>query len=277
SGLAQGRAKIGGAAILPDDRLRERLAGRLVPSHHRFALIGDADAGDPTCPACGFGHLASAGKRALPDFLRIVLDPARLWIVLRQLGPLGSVQRSGRRGQHRAGGGGARGGDKSERGHASRVPFVSSEVERRACLDFARNDRQGASMALPPRPWPIGRCEHLEPLVRRLLAPNGSPFTYTATQTHLVGGAEGLAIIDPGPDAPEHLAALEAAIAGVPVLAIVCTHTHRDHSPAAAPLSARTGAPIVGCAPLVLESDEPRADVPFDSTYRPNRVLADDD
>jgi len=132
-------------------------------------------------------------------------------------------------------------------------------------------------MALPPRPWPIGRCEHLEPLVRRLLAPNGSPFTYTGTQTYLVGGAEGLAIIDPGPDAPEHLAALEAAIAGVPVLAIVCTHTHRDHSPAAAPLSARTGAPIVGCAPLVLESDEPRADVPFDSTYRPNRVLADDD
>ena len=92
-------------------------------------------------------------------------------------------------------------------------------------------------MALPPRPWPTGWCEQLEPLVRRVLAPNGSPFTYTGTQTYVVGGAEGLAVIDPGPDVPEHLAALEAAIVGAPVLAICCTHTHRDHSPAAAPLS----------------------------------------
>ena len=132
-------------------------------------------------------------------------------------------------------------------------------------------------MALPPRPWPTGWCEQLEPLVRRVLAPNGSPFTYTGTQTYFVGGAEGLAVIDPGPDVPEHLAALEAAIAGAPVLAICCTHTHRDHSPAAAPLAARTGAPVVGCAPLVLESAEPRADAPFDPDYRPDRVLADND
>ena len=132
-------------------------------------------------------------------------------------------------------------------------------------------------MALPPRPWPTGWCEQLEPLVRRVLAPNGSPFTYTGTQTYFVGGAEGLAVIDPGPDVPEHLAALEAAIVGAPVLAICCTHTHRDHSPAAAPLAARTGAPVVGCAPLVLESAEPRADAPFDPDYRPDRVLADND
>jgi glyoxylase-like metal-dependent hydrolase (beta-lactamase superfamily II) len=130
-------------------------------------------------------------------------------------------------------------------------------------------------MPLPPRPWPTGLCEDLEPLVRRVLAPNGSPFTYTGTQTYLVGTHEGLAVIDPGPDDAGHLAALEAAIAGVPVLAICCTHTHRDHSPAAAPLAARTGAPIVGCAPLVLVSDEPRADVPFDPGYAPDRVLTD--
>ena len=132
-------------------------------------------------------------------------------------------------------------------------------------------------MALPPQPWPTGRVEQLEPLVRRVLAPNGSPFTYTGTQTYLVGTDEGLAVIDPGPDLPEHLAALEEAIAGAPVLAICCTHTHRDHSPAAAPLAARTGAPVVGCAPLVLESAEPRADAPFDPDYRPDRVLADNE
>lgn len=130
-------------------------------------------------------------------------------------------------------------------------------------------------MALPPQPWPIGCIEQLEPLVRRVLAPNGSPFTYTGTQSYLVGTVEGLAVIDPGPDVPEHLAALGEAIAGAPVVAICCTHTHRDHSPAAAPLAARTGAPVVGCAPLVLQTQEPRADVPFDPDYRPDRVLAD--
>ena len=130
-------------------------------------------------------------------------------------------------------------------------------------------------MAIPAQPWPTGLSEELEPLVRRVLAPNGSPFTYTGTQTYLVGTELGLAVIDPGPDLPDHLAALEAAIGAAPVVAICCTHTHRDHSPAAGPLAARTGAPIVGCAPLVLETDEPRADVPFDTGYRPDRVLAD--
>jgi glyoxylase-like metal-dependent hydrolase (beta-lactamase superfamily II) len=131
-------------------------------------------------------------------------------------------------------------------------------------------------MAMPPQPWPTGACEQLEPLVRRVLAPNGSPFTYTGTQTYLIGTGQGVAVIDPGPDLPEHLAALDQAIGAAPVTAILCTHTHRDHSPAAAPLAARTGAPIVGCAPLALTSDEPRADVPFDTAYRPDRVLADE-
>ena len=88
---------------------------------------------------------------------------------------------------------------------------------------------------MPPRPWPTGEIEQLEPLVRRVLAPNGSPFTYTGTQTYLVGRVEGVAVIDPGPAEPEHLGALVRAIGGAPVVAILCTHTHRDHSPGAAP------------------------------------------
>ncbi|MES2699099.1 MAG: MBL fold metallo-hydrolase [Pseudomonadota bacterium] len=130
-------------------------------------------------------------------------------------------------------------------------------------------------MSLPPQPWPVGLTEQLEPLVARVLAPNPSPFTYTGTQSYLVGAADGLAVIDPGPDDPTHLAALVAAIAGRPVVAICCTHTHRDHSPAAAPLAALTGAPIIGCAPLHIVSDAPRVDAPFDKTYAPDRVLAD--
>ena len=132
-------------------------------------------------------------------------------------------------------------------------------------------------MAMPPQPWPTGEVEPLEPLVRRVLAPNGSPFTFTGTQTYLVGGPDGVAVIDPGPAEADHLAALERAIGGASVVAILCTHTHRDHSPAAAPLAERTGAPVVGCAPLALDTGGPRADAPFDRTYAPDTVLADGD
>jgi glyoxylase-like metal-dependent hydrolase (beta-lactamase superfamily II) len=121
---------------------------------------------------------------------------------------------------------------------------------------------------------PYARLEQLEPAIGRLLAHNPSAFTYYGTQTYLVGERE-LAVIDPGPDLPEHLDALEQAIAGRPVAAIMCTHTHRDHSPAARPLAERTGAPIVGCAPLSLETVGPRADASFDGDYVPDRVLAD--
>ena len=121
---------------------------------------------------------------------------------------------------------------------------------------------------------PYAKLEQLEPGIGRLLANNPSAFTYFGTQTYLVGGGE-LAVIDPGPDLPEHLDALEQAIGGRAVVAIMCTHTHRDHSPAARPLAERTGAPIVGCGPLALETVGPRADASFDGDYSPDRVLAD--
>lgn len=121
---------------------------------------------------------------------------------------------------------------------------------------------------------PYARLEQLEPGIARLLAHNPSAFTYYGTQTYLVGEQE-LAVIDPGPDLPEHLDALEEGIGGRSVAAIMCTHTHRDHSPAAAPLAERIGAPIVGCAPLSLETVGPRADASFDGDYAPDRVLAD--
>ncbi|MDE2302343.1 MAG: MBL fold metallo-hydrolase [Sphingomonadales bacterium] len=130
-------------------------------------------------------------------------------------------------------------------------------------------------MEFPARPWPTGTAEALEPLVRRVLAPNPSAFTFTGTQTYLVGAGNAVAVIDPGPDEPRHLAALEAALGGAKVAAIVCTHTHRDHSPAAAPLAAHSGAPVIGCAPLMLSDSGPRADAAFDPAYAPDRVLAD--
>jgi glyoxylase-like metal-dependent hydrolase (beta-lactamase superfamily II) len=119
-----------------------------------------------------------------------------------------------------------------------------------------------------------GVAEQLEPLVTRILAPNPSPFTFTGTQTHLVGTSD-LAVIDPGPDDAGHVEALIRAIAGRPVTAIVITHTHRDHSPASRALKTATGAPIIGCAPLALDDLGPRADASFDGDYTPDRVLDD--
>ena len=118
----------------------------------------------------------------------------------------------------------------------------------------------------------IPQTQH--PLVRRLLAANPGPFTYTGTQTYLVGTRD-IAVIDPGPDLPGQVDAIMAAIDGAPVRAIVCTHTHRDHSPAAAELKARTGAPIIGCAPVMIDDSGPRADAPFDHGYVPDDALRD--
>lgn len=125
---------------------------------------------------------------------------------------------------------------------------------------------------------PYAQAVQISPLVRRVLAHNPSPFSYTGTQTYIVGQGE-VVVIDPGPlgDDPAHVEALIRILAGERVVAILCTHTHRDHSPAAAPLAAATGAPIIGCAPLVLEDYGPRADASFDATYAPDRVLGDGD
>ncbi|MEG8041497.1 MBL fold metallo-hydrolase [Sphingomonas faeni] len=123
---------------------------------------------------------------------------------------------------------------------------------------------------------PTGIPIQLEPLVIRVLAPNPSPYTYTGTQTHVVGTTD-LAVIDPGPDDPAHVAALIHAIDGRPVTAIVVTHHHRDHSPATRPLQAITGAPIVGAAPFALDDASARADASFDADYAPDRVLVEGD
>ncbi|WP_307089349.1 MBL fold metallo-hydrolase [Sphingomonas faeni] len=123
---------------------------------------------------------------------------------------------------------------------------------------------------------PTGIPIQLEPLVVRVLAPNASPYTYTGTQTHIVGTTD-LAVIDPGPDDPAHIDALMRAIDGRKVTAIVITHHHRDHSPATRPLQAITHAPIVGAAPFDLTDTGARADASFDAAYAPDRVLAEGD
>jgi glyoxylase-like metal-dependent hydrolase (beta-lactamase superfamily II) len=91
-----------------------------------------------------------------------------------------------------------------------------------------------------------GVVQQVSPLIRRVIANNPGPFTYTGTGTYIVGQGE-VAVIDPGPDLPAHLDAILAATAGETIVAILVTHNHADHSPLAVPLKQRTGATTYGC------------------------------
>lgn len=126
---------------------------------------------------------------------------------------------------------------------------------------------------------PPGQLEEVRPGIRRLVAPNGGPFTFTGTVTYILGSGR-VAIIDPGPADERHVAALLDAVRGETVSHIFVTHTHRDHSPAAAPVKAATGAPTLAEGPhrasraLHLgESD--RLDAGGDQDFRPDRLLSD--
>jgi glyoxylase-like metal-dependent hydrolase (beta-lactamase superfamily II) len=110
-----------------------------------------------------------------------------------------------------------------------------------------------------------GGIARLLPDVLRVVAPNAGPLTGAGTNTWLLG-REQVLVLDPGPADAAHLAAIEAAAPG-PIALIVVTHTHSDHSPGAAPLAARTGAPLIGVPGPV--------DAEYDDSFRPDRVPAD--
>jgi glyoxylase-like metal-dependent hydrolase (beta-lactamase superfamily II) len=90
--------------------------------------------------------------------------------------------------------------------------------------------------------------EQITPLIRRVVAENPSAFTYKGTGTYIIGHGN-VAVIDPGPMIEAHVEALMRALEGETVTHILITHTHSDHSPAAAPLKARTGAKTYGYGP----------------------------
>ena len=118
--------------------------------------------------------------------------------------------------------------------------------------------------------------ETVSPLIRRVIASNPGPFTFTGTGTFIVGRGE-VAVIDPGPPLAAHLAAILAAVAGERVSHILVTHHHADHSPLARDLQAATGAPIDGGA--MAEGAQPAGETPLDAEYdlsfRPDIGLCD--
>jgi glyoxylase-like metal-dependent hydrolase (beta-lactamase superfamily II) len=116
-----------------------------------------------------------------------------------------------------------------------------------------------------------GRCDQVSPLIRRVIANNPGPFTFVGTGTYIVGHGE-VAVIDPGPDLPEHLEAILAATAGERISHIAVTHHHSDHSPLAGPLQARTQAPIFGCAVVAQIADNSgvRTEAGHDLGFKPD-------
>ena len=115
--------------------------------------------------------------------------------------------------------------------------------------------------------------------IRRMIANNPGPFTFTGTCTYVVGTGD-VSVIDPGPEDDAHLEALLLALRQERIARILVTHTHRDHSPGARRLAQRTGAPILGCTPhrasrVALESETPRLDASADLDHAPDRVLSE--
>jgi glyoxylase-like metal-dependent hydrolase (beta-lactamase superfamily II) len=106
-----------------------------------------------------------------------------------------------------------------------------------------------------PAPGALPRTAELEPLVTRVLAPNPSGMTLDGTNTYVVGepGGGAAVVVDPGPDEPAHLAAVEQALAdrGARCVAVLVTHHHGDHAEAARPWAARFGAPVLAGDPAV--------------------------
>ena len=90
-----------------------------------------------------------------------------------------------------------------------------------------------------------GKLVDVAPGVRRLTAANSSPFTFTGTNTYVVGDGE-VAVIDPGPDDHAHLSLLLEQLGSERVSHIFVTHTHIDHSAGVGWLQQLTGAPTVG-------------------------------
>lgn len=89
----------------------------------------------------------------------------------------------------------------------------------------------------------VGVPEQIVPYVRRIVAPNASAYTFTGTNTYLIGTNDCF-IIDPGPDDAAHLQAVLGALEGARVEAILLTHTHLDHCALARRLADETGAPV---------------------------------
>jgi glyoxylase-like metal-dependent hydrolase (beta-lactamase superfamily II) len=123
-----------------------------------------------------------------------------------------------------------------------------------------------------------GKVVEASPLIRRVCANNPNAFTFKGTGTYIVGRGK-VAVIDPGPLLDEHVEALLTAFKGETVTHILITHTHNDHSPAAAPLKAATGAKTYAFGPHGAGKKHEGIDVEEggDTAFTPDVIVKDGD
>src|ERR1700709_2682529 len=131
------------------------------------------------------------------------------------------------------------------------------------------------------RDYPLkpGVVDEVRPGVRRVLCNKPSPFTFTGTNSYIVGRGN-VAIIDPGPDDEHHAKALLDAVKGETVTHIIVTHTHRDHSPNTARIKAATGATVYAEGPHRsarprYESEKISTESGADRDFRPDVQVKD--
>ncbi len=117
-------------------------------------------------------------------------------------------------------------------------------------------------------PIVAGETVEIAPDVRRITAPNPGVMTGPGTNSYILGDDD-LTLIDPGPESDAHLAALLKAV-GKKLRWILCTHTHRDHSPLARAVQQATGAQVLGYGTV---PDDGRQD----EAFKPDRALRDGD
>jgi glyoxylase-like metal-dependent hydrolase (beta-lactamase superfamily II) len=122
-----------------------------------------------------------------------------------------------------------------------------------------------------------GVVEQVSPLVRRVIAKNPGPFTFTGTGVYIIGHGN-VCVIDPGPDLQEHFDALKAALVGENITHVLVTHSHMDHSPLAHPLAQYGGCKVHASGEVSVPGDsEVRLEAGDDVRFRPDVELHDGD
>lgn len=122
-----------------------------------------------------------------------------------------------------------------------------------------------------------GVCERLSDRVRRIVAPNPGPFTYTGTGVYIIGNAD-VAVLDPGPVRDDHRDALNKALQGERVSHVFVTHHHLDHSPMAPVMAKEYDCHVHGHPPAIQipSGGEVRMEAGDDVGFKPDVEIQDE-
>lgn len=123
---------------------------------------------------------------------------------------------------------------------------------------------------------PYGEIENITDNLRRITAPNPAPYTFKGTGTYIIGHGH-VAIVDPGPNIEAHIDAILTTLKHEKITHILVTHNHKDHSPAARPLSKLCGAKIYAYDVMNQQYTDVDAEEGIDKEFSPDVIIKDGD